>query len=428
MFHSFFPKPKLFFGSFVLWGIGCVLLWFLGATHWGETFSLGPLVGFDFPAALGEDATEEAQAAFAAAAESAQNFWFYQYMLVCYALFVGFWMIWSPHKWGRWSVFGSAVILFINWFMVQLDVLINEWFGDFYDYIQIALSGDETYSLAYHNGLLLTFLKIAMTWMLIAVFNAFLVSHYVFRWRTAMNDYYTSVWPRVRHVEGASQRIQEDTMRFAGTVERLGISIIDSFLVLIAFIPILWELSAYVTRIPIFGEVPQPLVFTAIMWSVIGTAIVAAAGIRLPGLEFRNQRVEAAYRKELVLGEDYEDRAQPPTLAELFGNVRRNYFRLYLNYLYFNIFRYSYLQMGALVPYFALGPTIVSAGFTFGVMQQILRAFGRVENSFQFLINSWPTIVELMSIYKRLAAFEAVIDGDRLSDIEYEVKQAGITE
>jgi ABC-type long-subunit fatty acid transport system fused permease/ATPase subunit len=42
-------------------------------------------------------------------------------------------------------------------------------------------------------------------------------------------------------------------------------------------------------------------------------------------------------------------------------------------------------------------------------MQQIVRAFGRVENSFQYLVNSWTTIVELISVYKRLRAFERQI-------------------
>jgi peptide/bleomycin uptake transporter len=42
-------------------------------------------------------------------------------------------------------------------------------------------------------------------------------------------------------------------------------------------------------------------------------------------------------------------------------------------------------------------------------MQQIVRAFGRVEMSFQFLVRSWSTIVELISVYKRLRAFEAQI-------------------
>jgi len=94
----------------------------------------------------------------------------------------------------------------------------------------------------------------------------------------------------------------------------------------------------------------------------------------------------------------------------LFGDVRKNYFRLYFNYLYFNIFRFSYLQGANLVPLAVLGPTIVAGTITFGVFQQIRNAFSQVENSFQFLVNSWTTIIELISIYKRLKAFESAID------------------
>ena len=74
--------------------------------------------------------------------------------------------------------------------------------------------------------------------------------------------------------------------------------------------------------------------------------------------------------------------------------------------MYFDVGRYSYRQFGVLVPYIALEPTIVAGAITLGVMQQIVRAFGRVEASFQYLVNSWDTIVELMSIYKRLRQFE----------------------
>ena len=119
-------------------------------------------------------------------------------------------------------------------------------------------------------------------------------------------------------------------MRFAGIMESLGVRFIDAVMTLIAFLPILWALSTHIKEIPVFGEVGQALVWVALFWSVFGTGILALAGYRLPGLEFRNQRVEAAFRKELVMGEDREDRAEPPTLGELFANVRRNYFRLYL--------------------------------------------------------------------------------------------------
>ena len=157
------------------------------------------------------------------------------------------------------------------------------------------------------------------------------------------------------------------------------------------------------------------------IWAAIGTAGLALAGIRLPGLEFRNQRVEAAYRKELVLGEDDAGRAEPPTLQSLFADVRQNYFRLYWNFLYFNVARYGYLQASVLVPYIALAPSIVAGGLTLGVMQQVIRAFGRVEGSFQYLVRSWTTIVSLISIYKRLRAFEALMRDEPLDVIEAEV-------
>jgi peptide/bleomycin uptake transporter len=221
-----------------------------------------------------------------------------------------------------------------------------------------------------------------------------------------MNDYYTGMWKRVRKIEGASQRVQEDTMRFASITESLGVALLDSVMTLIAFLPLLWGLSAAVTELPLVGEVSQGLVFVAIVWSILGTALLAVVGIKLPGLEFNNQKVEAAYRKELVMGEDFTERAQPQSLTELFSDVRRNYFRLYFNYMYFNVVRIFYLQIGNLVPFIALGPTIIAGTITLGTMQQIMRAFNRVEGSFQYLVNSWTTIVELMSVYKRLNAFE----------------------
>ncbi len=400
MFHSFFPNPKQFLVSALVWAIICIAGWHLGFKTWEDPLGIAALTGWD-----------------------PQRVWLYEYNALSYGLFAIGWLARSKHRWARWSVAGSALIVFTTWFQVQLDVWINEWFRTFFDLIQAALEEPNSVTTEEYYGQLASFLIIAMVAMLTAVVVAFFTQHYVFRWRTAMNDYYVSLWPKVRHIEGASQRIQEDTMAFARIMESLGGSFINAIMTLLAFLPILWGLSSFIKEIPIFGEVPQALVFVAILWSVFGTTLLALAGWRLPGLEFRNQRVEAAYRKELVLGEDSETRAQPPTLTELFGNVRKNYFRLYFNYLYFNVVRFSYLQVGVMVPYFALGPTIITAGFTFGVMQQILNAFNRVENSFQYLVSSWTTIVELMSIYKRLAAFERAIAGDEQAAIEFETEK-----
>ena len=60
-----------------------------------------------------------------------------------------------------------------------------------------------------------------------------------------------------------------------------------------------------------------------------------------------------------------------------------------------------------IVPYVALAPTIVTGAITLGFVQQIARAFNKVENSLQYLVRSWSTIVELISVWKRLSEFEA---------------------
>jgi peptide/bleomycin uptake transporter len=121
--------------------------------------------------------------------------------------------------------------------------------------------------------------------------------------------------------------------------------------------------------------------------------------------------VEAAYREELVSGEDNSGGATPNTLIELYAAVRRNYFRVYLNYMYFNVGRVLYLQTDNIFPYIVLAPTIIAGKITLGPMNRILNAFSQVRSSLQYLVHSWPQIVELISIYKRLIAFESRIDG-----------------
>ena len=121
------------------------------------------------------------------------------------------------------------------------------------------------------------------------------------------------------------------------------------------------------------------------------------------------QKKEAAYRKILVIAED-DGGIRPKTLEELFQGVRQIHFKSYLYYLYFSIGRLAYLQANVLAAYIFLAPAIVAGVMTLGVMQQIIRAFGRVEGSLQYLFRAWPTIIELASVYKRLREFENQIE------------------
>lgn len=336
----------------------------------------------------------------------------YIYMAVAGFSFALIWMFLDKNKWSRWSVLGSTIIMLVTYYNVQISVFLNDWYGGFYDLLQKALSEAGAVSLNEFYSELLTVAPILLVNITVLVLLDFFVSHYVFRWRTAMNNYFMDHWPKLRHIEGAAQRVQEDTQRFARIVEGLGVSFVRSMMTLIAFLPLLYTLSEKVTELPFFGPVDGAMVYVAIMSALLGTVLLAIVGIKLPGLEFNNQKVEAAYRKELVYGEDREDRAQPATVRELYDGVRKNYYRLYFNYLYFNVARFAYLQGSSFIPFIALGPTIVSGTITLGIFTQINNAFDRVEESFKFFANVWTTIIDLISIYKRLISFEKIIYQD----------------
>ena len=313
-------------------------------------------------------------------------------------------------KWYLWAWAGSALILSSLWVQVQIDVKINEWFGEFYDMIQKALGEPNAITITEYWSSLFSFITLAGIYVALAVAVSFFTAHFLFRWRTAMVEWYHSVYDQARTIEGASQRVQEDTIKFSRIMEGLGTSFIEAVMIIVEFIPILFGLSI---GIPIFffGEWEYGLITGALVWSIGGTLFLIVLGyiLRLVGVEYDLQKQEAAYRKILVIAED-DGTVRPKKLEELFDDVRKIHFLSYLRYLYFNIGRVAYLQANVLSAYVFLAPAIVAGVVTLGVMQQIIRAFGRVEGSMQYLLRAWPTIIELASVYKRLREFESKIE------------------
>ena len=175
---------------------------------------------------------------------------------------------------------------------------------------------------------------------------------------------------------------------------------------LIAFIPILWGFSDKVD-LPIIRDIEGSLVWATLIVSLGGMGISWFVGWKLPHLEYNNQRVEAAFRKDLVLGEDDKiNYAQPETLGELFTGIRYNYHRLYLHYGYFDCWVVFYDQFMIIAPYLVMGPGLFTGVITLGVMVQVSNAFSRVHGGFALFLHNWTTITELRSIWRRLHEFE----------------------
>jgi len=192
VFVSYFPRPRLFFISAVAWALLAVLFWYFVGSGLGSVIGLPPLApGAEAPIGV-------------SVFWSAPFLWFYIYYALAVALFAAFWFTYSPHRWQMWSVLGSALIIFNTYFSVQVSVAINAWYGPFYDLIQQALAKTAPVTAMQLYLGMLGFAGIAFVAITVGVLNLFFVSHWIFRWRTAMNEYYMAHWPKLRHIEGAS--------------------------------------------------------------------------------------------------------------------------------------------------------------------------------------------------------------------------------
>ena len=313
-------------------------------------------------------------------------------------------------RWLLWAWGGLFVLLSSLWGQVSLTVAINAWYGGFYDLMQnsatyfdkpqvgINLFYDELYE----------FCTLAMPYVIIATITNWFTRVYSLKWREAITFDYLPRWRNVKEdIEGASQRIQEDTHHFAQIIENLGLKVVKSIMTLIAFIPVLWTLSAK-TDIPFMGMEAGSLVWFALFISIGGLLLTWFVGAKLPGLEYNNQRVEAAFRKELVFGEDdKENYSQPETVLELFTGIKFNYQRLFNHYGYVDVWINSYDQFMVVLPYLLVGPGLFTKLITLGVVVQVSNAFQKVHEGFGVFLYQFTQITELRSIYKRLKEFEA---------------------
>ena len=313
-------------------------------------------------------------------------------------------------RWLLWAWGGLFILLSSLWGQVSLTVAINAWYGGFYDLMQnsatyfdkpqvgIDLFYDELYE----------FCMLAMPYVVIATITNWFTRVYSLKWREAITFDYLPRWRNVKKdIEGASQRIQEDTHHFAQIIENLGLKVVKSIMTLIAFIPVLWTLSAK-TDIPFMGMEAGSLVWFALFISIGGLLLTWFVGAKLPGLEYNNQRVEAGFRKELVFGEDdKKNYSQPETILELFTGIKFNYQRLFNHYGYVDVWINSYDQFMVVLPYLLVGPGLFTKLITLGVVGQVSNAFQKVHEGFGVFLYQFTQITELRSIYKSLKEFEA---------------------
>jgi peptide/bleomycin uptake transporter len=315
-----------------------------------------------------------------------------------------------------------SLLLGMTWYTVEILVFYNFWNKEIYDAIQ-SLQEDRFWELflgwdwsRITEFVMLTedtmpsFLEIIALYVPIAVYATWQTQRYCFHWREANTHHYLRRWENCdAKIEGGSQRIQEDLMIFGKTLQGLFTGFFSSILVLFAFLPILWTLSE---GLPVWkGEiVPGFLVWVALGVSLGGTFISVILGWKLPGLEYNNQKVEAKFRKQLVFSEDDFKHRATEVLFPMFSSVKRNYYRLFNWYMGFGVWQTAFGLCVGNLALIVLAPAYFDQLITLGVLFQVLNAFGRVESSMGFFIDRWTTIVDFMSVIKRIREFNTALD------------------
>lgn len=303
----------------------------------------------------------------------------------------------ASRKWAVWA-YGGLVLLFGGVvYQVTLIAWINEWYKSFYDLLQQGGTIEVVTGMEQFWQGMMDFCWLAGPYIVTAAVVNWFARIYAIRWRQAITFDYIPRWIKTNsNIEGASQRIQEDCAKWAEMIQGLGLQVIRAILTLIVFIPILYALIGW-------------LVWVAIGATIGGMVVSWFVGYWLPGLEYNNQKTEAAFRKELVYGEDDRVLMVHETLASLFTGLRLNHQRLYSHYGYFDLWVYLYGQGMSILPYLVAGPMLIKGVITLGSLIQISNAFSKVHGSMSLFIENWVTITAARSVWKRLREFERSI-------------------
>ena len=347
----------------------------------------------------------------------------------------------SPHR--RLFAWLGLLILFTAALASALiQAWLNTWYGQFYNLAQsaaaTAIAANATANLTHSSAaiaahelglsqlwaLLWQFFYVAMPAALVSPLISFVTSHYALTWRLCLVDSYLERWertdPNEQSIEGASQRIHEDTQRFASGLQS-GVAVgVTALFQIAVFAPRLVQLGAQVPPpaylAPLLGATDAWLLDVAITVAVCGFGVAWFVTRHLVLLEVANQRVEARLRKQLVLAEAPGTTLTKPAPSaralrryeDLLAELRDNYSRLFCNFFGFNLWVGSWSQAVVLIPFALAGPRLfeLSHPIQMGLLVQVADAFTQTFSSLAVGMDRWASVNDFRSVVRRLSEWE----------------------
>ncbi|EEA06871.1 SbmA/BacA-like family protein [Cryptosporidium muris RN66] len=314
-----------------------------------------------------------------------------------------------------WAYFGWILVIILCLAECFFDTLSNHLNQAFANYIQGALNPtDNTYKPTRQDFIIYLWGLLWVELIGVALTNSgreFIGQHIAFKWRMALNDCYISKWPILKDIEGVSQRIQEDCRDFASKVELLAVDLIYKIVKAFTFYRLILIYGKMISYIPFFGSNSHSLLFASIFAEGLCYIPLIISGRKLPKIEYDNQVVEAAYRKELVLSEDdHFTTVNMITISTLFSKVRSNSLLMYRHLMYVDAaFKFTNTS-SRYISVIILIPPLLRKELDFGSF----KAADSVINNMLWILSSirekWPILIELASIHKRLKGLDHYIE------------------
>ena len=323
----------------------------------------------------------------------------------------------------RWA--GRALltgVIVLEFLLVYVAVLVNQWNGRFFNALEARAVPAIKDELVFFGVIVLAAIATggAQYW---------LGQHLLIRWRRWMTERFVGLWMadarhyRIRFVDQSVDnihlRIGNDVYVFIQKTYELGSGLIGHVIATTSFAVILWGISAS-TPLPLFGvdfSFPGYLIFTAMLYAMLGTLIAHLIGRPLIPLNFSQQRYEADFRFAMARVTDNAEpvallHGEPVERAELgrrFGALVRNWSALVVHQTRLTGFIYGYLNVSSVFPVLVMTPAFLLGAIPLGVLMQATLAFQRVEAAFAFAIHAYARIAEWKAAMDRLAQFEAAM-------------------
>jgi putative ATP-binding cassette transporter len=328
----------------------------------------------------------------------------------------------SEDRWPGRILLGAVVAIELA--IVAINVILNTWYNFFYNTLQDHDSNGFVRAILY-------FCAIAAVYTLLAVYQTYLNFWLQIRWRRWMTQTYLRQWLNTANhyrmqligdaADNPDQRIAEDLQLFTQNTLSIGLGLLNSCVTLGSFVIILWRLSED-APLELFGiSIPGYLVWSALVYAVIGTWLTHLIGWALIPLNFQQQQFEADFRFNLVRSRENAEQiaslrgeaAERERHLTRFGLVVTNWIAIMKRQKKLMWFTQSYSQAAVLFPYVMVSPVYFAGKMQLGGMMQTASAFGSVQNALSFFVTAYRSIAEYQAVVARLSGFEAAIEAGR---------------